>query len=345
MPGRQHSRSSVSSGWATRTSRSTARRATTASSVLSRLPFEIERGAGVLRQERLPPHLGRARRARGAQRSDHTAQFLRARRRRHSRSRGRSKIRPQARLPRRDARTAPRCARRRRSARSSSATSMWRRSNATSGATSSCSGSSRTRRSSARSFSACRRPATGSMPCAASCRSRRRFSPGGATARRTGPVRSRPPARPHLGRAGARRPLVGGHGFQGFARLVAAVRPRAGDGDARGLAIDARRRYVRRAWCAIERVAHVFHFARPLVVARQDDFAQAPRRVRIAFEHFQEHRPRQAHDGRILARGGGGRPLRLGEEGQFADQGPRPGDDLVLAGRSGRSRNEPCCTT
>ena len=34
--------------------------------VLSRLPFE-------LRQERLPPHLDRARRARGAQGSDHAA--------------------------------------------------------------------------------------------------------------------------------------------------------------------------------------------------------------------------------------------------------------------------------
>ena len=41
--------------------------------VLSRLPFEIERGTGVLRQERLPPHLDRARRARGAQGSDHAA--------------------------------------------------------------------------------------------------------------------------------------------------------------------------------------------------------------------------------------------------------------------------------
>ena len=41
--------------------------------VLSRLPFEVIQHPVVLRQDRLPPRLGRVRRARGAARSDHGA--------------------------------------------------------------------------------------------------------------------------------------------------------------------------------------------------------------------------------------------------------------------------------
>ena len=82
---------------------------------------------------------------------------------------------------------AKRCGRRRTTVPSSSAISTSRRSNATCGVISSFCQSSRTRRSNARSFSACRRPAAGSMRCARSCRSPRSSSLGGAIARPTGP--------------------------------------------------------------------------------------------------------------------------------------------------------------
>ena len=41
--------------------------------VLSRVPFDARRQAGFLRQDRLPPHLGRARREGRPERSDHAA--------------------------------------------------------------------------------------------------------------------------------------------------------------------------------------------------------------------------------------------------------------------------------
>ena len=49
-------------------------------------------------------------------------------------------------------------------------------------------------------------PAAGSTACAPSCRSRRSSTRGGATAPPTGSRRPRPPPRPHLDLAGARRP-------------------------------------------------------------------------------------------------------------------------------------------
>src|SRR6516225_1022083 len=50
-----------------------------------------------------------------------------------------------------------------------------------------------------------------------------------------GCAEGRPPGRSHLGRARARRPPHRHAGAQALARLVAALRPRPGDGDARGV--------------------------------------------------------------------------------------------------------------
>ena len=69
-----------------------------------------------------------------------------------------------------------------------------------------------------------RRPAAGSTRCAAACRSRPSSTRGGATARADWETADkRPPARPHLGGAGARRP---GRRHDGRARACAAARGR-----------------------------------------------------------------------------------------------------------------------
>ena len=144
-------------------------------------------------------------------------------------------IRAQARLPRRDARLPAHACRRATSAPSWSAISTSRRSNTTSGATSSCSRSSRTRRSNARSSRPRRRPATGSTSCA-------RFVPEPEKLYTWWSYRAPDWAAADHGRrldhiwvSQALGDRSQHQGDQGRARLGAAVRPRAGDGDAGGL--------------------------------------------------------------------------------------------------------------
>ena len=128
-------------------------------------------------------------------------QFLRARRRRQARPRGEREVRPEARLPHRDARLVPR--RTVRESRSWSAISTSPRARTTSGTTSSFSRWSATRRSRSRSSPRCRRPAAGSTsparisPTAISI-------PGGPTARRTGT----PPTRAGGSTMSGRRPIL-----------------------------------------------------------------------------------------------------------------------------------------
>ena len=135
---------------------------------------------------------------------------------------GQRKICPQARFPRRDARLPHACARRRRSARSSSATSMWRRSNRCLEPQAIAQGRLRTRRSRCEKLLGLQK--AGNWIDAV-----RTFVPEPMKILHLvelplaglGHVPTRPPARSHLGRAGARRPLVGGsrcHGVRAAGR-------------------------------------------------------------------------------------------------------------------------------
>ena len=110
--------------------------------IVSRLPLRGARAPGLLRQERRAPHRRDAVKDARTRRRHHP-QFLCSRRRRHPRSRGEPEIRPQALVPRRDARLVRPRRPRRRPRRSWSATSTSRRWRTTSGATSRCSTSSR----------------------------------------------------------------------------------------------------------------------------------------------------------------------------------------------------------
>ena len=123
-----------------------------------------------------------------------------------------------------------------------------------------------------------------------------------------------------------------------FARLDAALRPRAGDGDA-GAVEELSRRSLR-AWQSlrlvrVEHPAHIVDFARRLIGARRQDVAQLARRVREAFQHLEEQGARNAQHGRRLERRRGGRTRGLGEQRELAEQRARPDrDTLAVLGRA-----------
>ena len=171
--------------------------------IVSRLPFVEATPRELLRQGRLAPHRGDARRQAPAARA---AQFLRARRRRRARSRRSTPNSPTSSISSTRWRRGSRDESKRRRPRDPGRRSQHRAARARrlepQGAAQRRQPHARSR---SRSSAARRPPVPGSTRCASSCRRTRSSTPGGATARPTGPGRQGPPARPHLGQPGARR--------------------------------------------------------------------------------------------------------------------------------------------
>ena len=174
------------------------------------------------------------------------------------------------------------------------------------------------------------RPAAGSTACACTRRSRKSSTRGGATARWT--IGAPPTAAAGSITSGPRTrspsEVASIDDRQELPRRRAALRPRAGDGDASSF--DAISRAAPCARRSAARVARVQPPSRSAIMSRR-----RRRGGRIAFQHLAEQIARNADDDRRLARNRGDRRDRVGDQRQFADQ--RAGADGVI-----RRRRTPC---